>query len=94
MDEHQHVALPKLHGAPAYARPAPVVSSTQRPFDPDDLPIVAQMSEEDEAALAAPLDGGAAAAAAAANGATPESRLRPRPFSLKALTDRLRRSTP
>ena len=26
MDEQQHVALPKLYGAPAYARPAPVVA--------------------------------------------------------------------
>jgi len=96
MDEHQHVALPKLHGAPAYARPVPQVAATQRPFDPDDLPLVAQMSEEDEAALAALLNGGAAAAAAAAatSAASLESRLRPRPISLRALTDRLLRSRP
>ncbi len=46
MDE-QHVALPKLYGAPAYARPAPVVASAPRPFDPDDLPIEACQDEAD-----------------------------------------------
>jgi hypothetical protein len=49
--DEQHVALPKLYGAPAYARPAPVVATSPRPFDPDDLPIEAQQTE-DERALA------------------------------------------
>ena len=38
IDEQQHVALPKLYGAPAYARPLPIVDATPRPFDPDELP--------------------------------------------------------
>ena len=38
--DEQHVALPKLYGAPAYARPAAVAAEVEpRPFDPDDLPI-------------------------------------------------------
>ena len=38
IDEH-HVALPKLYGAPAYARPPAPVAETARPFDPDQLPL-------------------------------------------------------
>ena len=46
--DEQHVALPKLFGAPAYARPAPVaVATVPRPFDPDELPIEALMTDED-----------------------------------------------
>ena len=37
--DEQHVALPKLYGAPAYARPPGPVATVPRPFDPDDLPI-------------------------------------------------------
>jgi hypothetical protein len=37
-DEH-HVALPKLYGAPAYARPPRVFDELERPIDPDDLPL-------------------------------------------------------
>jgi hypothetical protein len=47
--DEQHVALPKLYGAPAYARPPSVGDVSPRPFDPDDLPIEAFQSEEDRA---------------------------------------------
>jgi hypothetical protein len=48
IDEYtQHVALPKLYGAPAYARPAVAVAHTMRPVDPDDLPIVAYMTDDE-----------------------------------------------
>ena len=50
--EEQHVALPKLYGAPAYARPPTVAATILRPFDPDDLPIEAAQSEEDRAFVA------------------------------------------
>jgi hypothetical protein len=48
-DEQVHVALPKLYGAPAYARP-PVVpaAAVERPFDPDDLPLEAERSREEQ----------------------------------------------
>jgi hypothetical protein len=36
-------AMPKLYGAPAYARPpAAPVAPVDRPFDPDDLPLEAE----------------------------------------------------
>lgn len=47
--DEQHVALPKLYGAPAYARPPSHASTADRPFDPDDLPIEAYQTEEDRA---------------------------------------------
>jgi len=52
-DESQHVALPKLFGAPAYARPPvePVVR-TERPFDPDELPLESALTEEERQLLA------------------------------------------
>ncbi len=51
-DDYGHVAMPKLYGAPAYARP-PItpVERTERPVDPDDLPIESEQTE-DERALA------------------------------------------
>ncbi|HET7169906.1 MAG TPA: hypothetical protein VFI69_11970 [Candidatus Limnocylindrales bacterium] len=45
--DEQHVALPKLYGAPAYARPPAAVATVPKPFDPDDLPIEAWQTEED-----------------------------------------------
>jgi len=47
IDEH-HVALPKLYGAPAYARPRPPVEASPRPFDPDELPISAARTAEEQ----------------------------------------------
>ena len=49
--DEQHVALPKLYGAPAYARPQPVVAIGPRPFDPDDLPIEAVRTDEERAMI-------------------------------------------
>jgi hypothetical protein len=47
-DEHGHVAMPKLYGAPAYARPpAAPATRAERPFDPDDLPIESERTSED-----------------------------------------------
>ena len=96
LDEQQHVALPKLYGAPAYARPAPIVEETPRPFDPDDLPIEAAQTDE-ERQLAASLP----AHAYAPGGAhlTPDvhrprdggPQLSPRPLSLRALAGRILR---
>lgn len=55
-DEQQHVALPKLYGAPAYARPKVVpVAEAPKPFDPDDLPLEAyQTADEREWTSALP----------------------------------------
>ena len=41
-------AMPKLYGAPAYARPPAVpVAPVDRPIDPDDLPLESERSLED-----------------------------------------------
>ena len=101
MDEYsQHVALPKLFGAPAYARPAIAVAHTPRPLDPDDLPIVAEMGPDELALLAAlPAPDGRVPAVAPAHMAVavaeaPAEPLRPRPFSIRAFADRIRRPRP
>jgi hypothetical protein len=97
--DEQHVALPKLYGAPAYARPAHPVEETPRPLDPDDLPIEAfRTDEEQELAEALPAyafaaGGGQATGQGAAYPAGREGRghaLQARPLSLKAITGRFR----
>ena len=47
IDEQQHIALPQLYGAPAYARPPTVAEIAERPFDPDELPIEAFQTDEE-----------------------------------------------
>lgn len=88
--DEDHVAHPRLYGAPAYARPPLRVTPTALPIDPDDLPIaVYQTPEEREIAewlLASQL--GVAEREAAA-GPAPE--LRPQPFLLGALAGKILR---
>ena len=91
--DEQHIALPKLFGAPAYARPAPVVEATPRPFDPDDLPIEAVMTDE-EREIAASLPAhvyapGGATARREGKGRSSEPRLNPRPLTLRSLAGRI-----
>ena len=50
-EELRHLALPMLYGAPAYARPAAHVTRLERPFDPDDLPLQAVMTDEERALM-------------------------------------------
>jgi len=97
MDEFpQHVALPKLYGAPAYARPAVAVAHTPRPVDPDDLPIVAHMTEDDIAVLAhLPDPAGRVPASIPAGGfgmtmTSSVTHVEPRGFSIRSLADRIR----
>lgn len=96
--DEQHVALPKLYGAPAYARPPGPAATVARPFDPDDLPIDAYMTD-DERVFASTLP----ARAWAPGGAIVEGRdthahdghpqtpadLRPRALSLKTIAGKL-----
>jgi hypothetical protein len=87
IDEHQHVALPKLYGQPAYARPPRPVQVTERPPDVDDLPIAA-VQTDDEREAAAMLTG--ATYAERRDEGTPADQvtghgLRPRPFSLRGI---------
>jgi len=92
--DEQHVALPKLYGAPAYARPPRPAEDVARPFDPDDLPIEAVQTEE-ERELVASLPAGAYLAGGArdAGGVDPAPSLRPSLLSLRALAGRFRGQT-
>jgi hypothetical protein len=86
-EEMRHVAMPRLMGAPAYARPTVPVARIERPFDPDDLPLQAVMTEEERDLLVngprkvqPPIDDGS------------DARMSARPFTLRGLTSRLRRA--
>ena len=93
--EEQHVAMPKLYGAPAYARPPKAVAPPDRPFDPDEMPIEAYQTEE-EREFASELPAHAYAPGGmhlgrfghreSGDGRT----LRPRAFRLRALAGKLR----
>lgn len=101
MDEHRHVALPKLYGAPAYARP-PVVAANPvpRPIDPDDLPLLAELSADDPDPLEIPPI--APTEVELPDGSPhevgieppPVEAIRPRPFSIRELAERLRTPRP
>lgn len=81
-EDHGYIALPKLYGAPAYARPPAPVARTSRPFDPDELPLEAARTEaERELASALPAmapsaDGNAAVTAHAESDASRAGRFR------------------
>ena len=94
--DEQHIALPKLYGAPAYARPAAPVATAPRPFDPDDLPIEAVMTDE-ERELAASLParawapgGGPTTSLDDADGQTTTATgLQPKSFNLTGIAGKL-----
>ncbi len=90
--DEQHVALPKLYGAPAYARPRAPVDPAPRPFDPDELPIAAVRTPEEEA-YAASLPARAYAPGGAARHDDPThgngDGIKGRPFRLRAIAGRL-----
>jgi hypothetical protein len=91
--DEQHVALPRLYGAPAYARPPSMASTALRPFDPDDLPIEAFMTEEDRA-FAATLPAhawapGGATLDSMGNGPEGPNRLNGRQLNLRSIAGRL-----
>lgn len=94
--DEQHIALPKLYGAPAYARPAAPVAVGPRPFDPDELPIEAFRTDE-EHDLVSSLPARAWAPGGSVvdgddhggGGASQSEGLRPRPFRLRGIAGRL-----
>ena len=91
--DERPVALPKLYGAPAYARPPAPVSPGPRPFDPDQLPLQVYQTEEERRyaellpahryGRGATVTGGEPSSAGSAGG------LRPRLLSLRAIAGRL-----
>ena len=93
-EDQVHIALPKLYGAPAYARPkATAVATVDRPFDPDSLPIESQQTDA-ERELTSELAGEAWSIAAQDEplGSSREGSpmLRGRPFRLGSFTKRIR----
>jgi hypothetical protein len=90
--EEQYVALPKLYGAPAYARPPRASEVVERPVDPDDLPLEF-LRTPDEHELAARMIGSAFAPTlmATTNHGT-QGGLQGRPFLLRSLTGRIFRN--
>jgi hypothetical protein len=93
IEEQQHVAMPKLYGAPAYARPPAPVEEERRPFDPDDLPIAAHQTEEErvlvESLPARAWAPGGGFALDVQDGASTGKHLNPRPFRLRTIAGRL-----
>jgi hypothetical protein len=91
--DEPHVALPKLYGAPAYARPPVAARPVPRPFDPDQLPLEAdQTAEERESAThlrARAYEVGGSARRGDEPGASISRWLRPRMFNIRTIAGRL-----
>lgn len=89
--DEKHVALPKLYGAPAYARPPAVATPvTPRPFDPDELPIEAYQTEEErEVSATMPARGYGSTGLRQGRGSTTSTGLQPRSFSLRGIAGRI-----
>jgi hypothetical protein len=87
--EEQYIALPKLYGAPPYARPPRLYEQIDRPPDPDDLPLEAFRAEDDmgvgPAVAGSPAGGSEAVLAEPQGRGQPEPGLQPRSFSVRAL---------
>ena len=88
--EDEHVAHPRLYGAPAYARPPSSIPPTALPLDPDDLPIAAEQTP-DERAVAEQLVASPYRVAERPALTEPEPQVRPQPLLLGFLADRLLR---
>lgn len=88
--EEEHVAHPRLYGAPAYARPPAPVAPTPLPLDPDDLPIAAAQTPQEQR-LAEMLVARPYQSVSPITPARDEPRLEPRPLLLRAWAGRLLR---
>jgi hypothetical protein len=90
--ELDHVAHPRLYGAPAYARPPLSITPTALPIDPDDLPIAAEQTAEEQAIaerlVASPYR---VAERQAPTKSESQPQLRPQPLLLGVLADRILR---
>jgi hypothetical protein len=92
--DEQHVAMPKLYGAPAYGRPPIPVETAARPYDPDELPIEADLTDE-EREFKATLPARAFAPGGVALGGKGQSQtststgIRARAFSLRGIAGRI-----
>ncbi|HEY0444770.1 MAG TPA: hypothetical protein VGC90_11165 [Candidatus Limnocylindrales bacterium] len=94
--DEQHVALPKLYGGPAYARPVVAPAEVKpRPFDPDEMPITAYQTDDERDLLESlpPRAFGPGGIVLAGDGdrsaRRPRASLVPRPFRLRSLAVRI-----
>jgi hypothetical protein len=88
--DEEHVAHPRLYGAPAYARPPLAVAPTPLPLDPDDLPLAAVRTPAEQR-LAETLQARPYQSVSPTRPVHEEPRLEPRPLLLRALTGRILR---
>ncbi len=101
--DEKHMAFPKLLGAPAYARPPALVEPTDRPFDPDALPLTVDQTPEERAIADALASRNGSLHLAFASGvayapgertgsvsSAPDVSLTARPFSLRGFASRIR----
>jgi hypothetical protein len=91
IEETQHVAMPKLYGAPAYARPPHHVEDVDRPFDPDELPIEAERTDEEHEFVATlpPRAWAPGGIQLATDDATTTEADRPKGFSIRSVAGKL-----
>lgn len=91
--DEQHIALPKLYGAPAYARPPRPTTGIERPFDPDELPLEADRNDDEQGFIemfpGQTYASGGADLGGNGHGSNGQSGLRPQSFSLRAIAGRL-----
>lgn len=93
--DEKPLALPKLYGAPAYARPRVAVAPAARPFDPDQLPLEVDQTDEGVRFADHPrahvyaFAGDQGDLRGSAGGTAPD-RLRPRGFRLRQIVERIR----
>jgi len=87
--EENHVALPKLYGAPAYARPVRPIEEIERPLNPDDLPLETLRTPEEQALAARIVGGDHGSGFNGPSNGHDQGQLQGRPFRLRALTGRL-----
>jgi hypothetical protein len=92
--DEQHIALPKLYGAPAYGRPPRPAPEIDRPFDPDELPLEAHRTEEEQEFIEllparAYAPGGTTLGSNGQQGSTTSTGVRARSFSLRGIAGRL-----
>lgn len=89
--DEEHVAHPRLYGAPAYARPPAAVAPTPLPLDPDDLPIAAAQTPAEQALAETLVARPYQTVSPQRRDRQQEPRLEPRPLLLRALTGRILR---
>ena len=98
VNDERHLALPKLYGQPAYARPSIVPTDpVERPFDPDDLPLELEQAPEGRVLAAevqpqpdAGSQVGEPVAVGGGGGREGSPILRGRPFRLRSIASRVK----